>query len=79
MPKMITLEGEITELACPPNKADMWRSITIWFPDSEEHVEFTFSLDDIKQAGLKEGDKLTIRFDKKHDIDPLPQDLLNID
>ena len=65
MPKMITLEGEITELACPPNKADMWRSITIWLPETKEHIEFTFSLEDIKKAGLKEGDILTIKFDKK--------------
>ena len=71
------LEGEITELACPPNKADLWRSITIWLPEANEHVEFTFSLDDCKKSGLQEGDKLTIKIDKKLDIDTLAQDLLN--
>ncbi len=76
---MITLEGEITELTCPPNQADTWRSMTIWFPETKEHIEFTFSLDDIKKSGLTEGDILTIKIDKKLDIDTLAQDLLKID
>lgn len=76
---MITLEGEITELACPPNKAELWRSITIWLPEAKEHVEFTLSLEEFKKSGLREGDKLTIKFDKKFDVDSLTQDLLNKD
>lgn len=76
---MITLEGEITELTCPPNKAELWRSITIWLPEAKEHVEFTLSLEEFKKSGLREGDKLTIKFDKKFDIDSLAQDLLKKD
>ena len=79
MDQMITLEGEITEMACPPNKADTCRSVTIWLPESKEHVELTISLDDIKKSGLIEGDLLTIKLDKKIDIDTLTKDLLNID
>ena len=76
---MITFEGEITELVSPPNKAEHWRSITIWLPEASEHIEFTISLEEIKKSGLQEGDMLTIQIDKKLDIDSLAQDLLKID
>ncbi len=76
---MITLDGEIMELTSPPNKAGTLRSMTIWLPEAEEHIEFTFNLDDLIKSGLKEGDMLTIKFDKKLDIDTLAQNLLNID
>ena len=76
---MITLDGEITELTSPPNKAGTLRSMTIWLPEAEEHIEFTFNLDDLIKSGFKEGDMLTIKFDKKLDIDTLAQNLLNID
>jgi len=62
---MLMLEGEVTELACPPNRAEQWRSITIWLPEANEHVEFTFSLEEIRKSGLREGDILNIKFDKK--------------
>jgi hypothetical protein len=76
---MITFEGEITELTSPPNKVDNWRSLTIWLPEANEHIEMTISLEEIKKEGLKEGDMLTIKVDKKLDIDSLTQDLLKID
>ena len=66
---MLMLEGEVTELACPPNRAEQWRCITIWLPEANEHVEFTFSLEEIRKSGLREGDILNIKFDKKIDID----------
>lgn len=76
---MITFDGEITEMDSPPNKADNWRSLTIWLPEVNEHVEITISLEEIKKSGLQEGDMLTIKIDKKLDIDSLTQDLLKID
>lgn len=76
---MISFEGEITEMSSPPNKADNWRSLSIWLPEANEHLEMTVSLEEIKKEGLKEGDMLTIRIDKKLDIDSLAQDLLKID
>lgn len=76
---MITFEGEITELTSPPNKAEHWRSITIWLPEANEHIEFTMALEEVKKEGLQEGDMLTIKIDKKLDIDSLTQDLLKID
>ena len=36
---MILLEGEITELTTPPNKADQFRELTIWIPETGEHIE----------------------------------------
>ena len=73
---MITLEGEITEINCPPNKADQFRSISIWLPETGEHVELTLFLTAFKESGFAEGDKITIKMDKKFDIDSLTQDLM---
>jgi len=74
---MITLEGEITETSCPPNRADNWRTVTIWLPESEEHVEFIFDLNSLQNAGWKEGDKLLIKFDKLTDYGDDARDPLN--
>lgn len=74
---MITLDGEITEITCPPNKADQFREVTIWLPDTEEHLELTFFLTQFQEAGLEVGDKISIKLEKKFDIDSLTRDLLN--
>jgi hypothetical protein len=76
---MITLDGEITEITSPPNKADQFRSVTIWLPESEEHVELTLGLEEFKKSGMVIDDKITIKIDKKFDIDSLTQNLLKID
>ena len=51
----MTLDGEITEITSPPNKADRFRGITIWVPATEEHTEITLPVEDFKKAGLAEG------------------------
>ncbi|HAX45391.1 MAG TPA: hypothetical protein DCX78_00995 [Nitrospina sp.] len=71
----MTLDGEITEVTSPPNKADRLRCVTIWVPETEEHIEMTFLMEDFQKAGLDEGDKITIKVDKKFDIDAMAQDL----
>ncbi len=73
---MLVMDGEITEVTAPPNKADQFRSVTIWVPDTEDHLEFTFFLTEYQKAGLEVGDKITIKLEKKFDIDALTQDLL---
>ncbi|UCD12806.1 MAG: hypothetical protein JSU88_08665 [Nitrospinaceae bacterium] len=75
----MTLDGEITEITSPPNKADQFRSVTIWLPESEEHVELTLGLEEFKKSGMVIDDKITIKIDKKFDIDSLTQNLLKID
>ena len=69
------LEGEITEVTCPPNKSDRVRCITIWVPQTEEHVEMTFPVESFQKEGFAEGDQITIKIDKKFDIDAMAQDL----
>ena len=69
------LDGEITEVTSPPNKADRFKCVTIWVPQIEEHVEMTFPMEDFKKESLVEGDQITIRVDKKFDIDAMAQDL----
>ena len=71
----MTLDGEITEVTSPPNKADRLRCVTIWAPETEEHIEMTFLMEDFQKAGLDEGDKITIKVDIKFDIDAMAQDL----
>ncbi len=71
----MTLDGEITEVTSPPNNADRLRCVTIWVPETEEHIEMTFLMEDFQKAGLDEGDKITIKVDKKFDIDAMAQDL----
>ena len=71
----MTLDGEITEVTSPPNKADRLRCVTIWVPETEEHIEMTFLMEDFQKAGLDEGDKITIKVDKKFDIDTMAQGL----
>ena len=75
---MIQVDGEITEVASPPNKADQFRDVTIWLPETEEHVEFKFALESFKAAGFAEGDKISIKLEKKFDIDSLTQDLMKM-
>jgi len=76
---MITIDGEITEISTPPNKADQFRNITIWLPDTVEHIELTLALEEFKSAGFSEDDKITIKIDKKFDIDSLTQNLLKME
>ena len=71
----MTLDGEITEVTSPPNKTDRLRCVTIWVPETEEHIEMTFLMEDFQKAGLDEGDKITIKVDKKLDIDAMAQGL----
>jgi hypothetical protein len=76
---MITIDGEITEISTPPNKADQFRNVTIWLPGTEEHIELTLALEEFKSAGFREDDKITIKIDKKFDIDSLTQNLLKME
>ncbi|KMP10371.1 hypothetical protein UR09_06465 [Candidatus Nitromaritima sp. SCGC AAA799-A02] len=71
----MTLDGEITEVTSPPNKADRFRAVTIWIPETEEHVEMTFDMEELKKTGFTEGDQITIKVDKKFDIDAMARDL----
>ena len=75
---MIQVDGEITEITTPPNKADQFRDVTIWLPETEEHVEFKFFLETFQSAGFAEGDKISIKLEKKFDIDSLTQDLMKM-
>ena len=72
---VMTLDGEITEVTYPPNKSDRVRCVTFWIPETEEHVDMTFLMEDFKKAGFVEGDQITIKVDKKFDIDAMAQDL----
>jgi hypothetical protein len=74
---MIVLEGEITELNTPPNKADQFRELTIWVPETGEHVEITCYVHEIQKAGFEEGSKISIKIEKEFDVDSLTRDLLN--
>lgn len=76
---MINLDGEITEITSPPNKADQFRSVTIWLPEAEEHVELTLALEEFKKSGMAVDDKVTLRIDKKFDVDSLTRNLLKMD
>ncbi len=71
----MTLDGEITEITSPPNKTDRLRCITVWVPATEEHTEITFSVEDFQKTDLSEGDQITIKVEKKFDIDAMAQDL----
>ena len=55
----MTLDGEITEIASPPNKADRFKNVTVWIPITEEHAEITFPVEDFQKMDLNEGDKIT--------------------
>ncbi|PIQ96501.1 MAG: hypothetical protein COV67_09210 [Nitrospinae bacterium CG11_big_fil_rev_8_21_14_0_20_56_8] len=72
----MTLNAEVTEITCPPNKADQFRTVSIWIPETEDHIEFTLYLNDFQKAGLAEGDTITIKMEKRVDIDQLTRDLL---
>ncbi|MBI4385017.1 MAG: hypothetical protein HY579_13420 [Nitrospinae bacterium] len=71
----MTLEGEITDVACPPNKADVYRTVTVWLPETQEHMEFTFNLQDFQKSAMKEGDKIRIQIDKTFDVDALTREI----
>lgn len=73
---MILLEGEISEINTPPNKADQFRELSIWIPETEEHMELTCFMHEVQKAGLEEGSKISIKIEKKFDIDSLTRDLL---
>lgn len=73
---MIQLDGEITEINTPPNKADQFRELTIWVPETGEHVEVTCYIHEVQKAGLEEGNKVSIKIEKKFDVDSLTRDLL---
>jgi len=71
---MIQLEGEITQTAVPPNKAEIEREITIWIQQIESEIEMTFSLETFQKYQFEVGDKLSIQIDKKLDIDAMARD-----
>ena len=73
---MIVLEGEITEVNTPPNKADQFRELTIWVPETGEHVEITCYVHEIQKAEFEEGSKISIKIEKKFDVASLARDLL---
>lgn len=72
---MIKLDGEITEVSCPPNKADTYRTISIWLPRTEEYMDFTFNLEEFKNSKMKVGDQITIQIDKRFDVDSFTSEL----
>lgn len=74
---MIRMDAEVTEVVCPPNQAGQSRAISVWVPDTEEHIEFTLRLEDFQKLNLAEGDNITIKIEKKFDVDALARDLLN--
>ena len=73
---MIILEGEVTRTAVPPNKAEVERDIAIWIEETCNEIELTFSLENFQKYQIEVGDKVSIKIDKKLDIDRLTQDLL---
>ena len=73
---MIVLDGEITELTTPPNKADQFRELTIWVPETGEYIEMTCYVHEVQKAGLEERSQISIKIEKKLDIDSLTRDLL---
>jgi len=72
---MLVMEAEITEIACPPNKVDQFRTLTLWLPETEDHVELTVFLTEFQKSGFKEGDKIKIQIDKAFDVDEFAQQL----
>jgi hypothetical protein len=72
---MILLEGEITEVNTPPNKADQFRELVIWIPETGEHLELTCYIHEIQKESLEEGCKISIKIEKKFDVDALTRDL----
>ena len=73
---MIVLVGEITELSTPPNIAVLFRELTIWVPETGEHIEMTCYVHEVQKAGFEEGSQISIKIEKKLDIDSLTRDLL---
>jgi hypothetical protein len=72
---MMSMDGEITEVATPPNKADQFRTLSIWLPDTEDHFELTVFLTELKKAGMKEGDKIKIQIEKAFNVDEFTQQI----
>lgn len=72
---MIQLEGEITHTTIPPNKAELERQVTIWIQQIESEIEMTFSLEVFQKYQFEVGDKLSIKIEKKLDIDAMARDL----
>ena len=72
---MIKIDGEVIETSCPPNRADSLRTVTVWLPETEESMDFTFSLEAFQKSGIKTGDKILIQIDKRFDVDTFTQSL----
>jgi hypothetical protein len=75
---MISMDGEVTEINNPPNRSADFREVTIWVDDTEEHIEMTLNLAALKSSGIEVGSKISIKLDKKFDIDSLTQDLMKM-
>ena len=72
---MIKIEGEITEISSPPNRADVLRTVSIWLNQTEEDMDFTLDLEELKKSQMKVGDKVTIQIDKRFDVDTFTNEL----
>lgn len=68
---MIKLNGEITEISSPPNQTAVKRTVVIWLDKTEESMDFTLDLEDLKTTPMKVGDKITIQIDKRFDANSL--------
>ena len=75
---MIDMEGEITQTTVPPNMADQEREVTNWIEESRNEIEVTLRLEAFQKYDLKVGDKLSIKIDKKLDVDSMAQDLFKM-
>ena len=75
---MINMDGEVTEINNPPNRSADFREVTIWVDDTEEHIEMTINLAALKNSGIEVGSKISIKLDRKFDIDSLTQDLMKM-
>jgi hypothetical protein len=50
--------------------------LTIWVPETGEHIELTCFIHELQKSGLEEGSQISIKIEKKFDVDSLTRDLL---
>ena len=73
---MMNLEGEITDITVPPNKAEIERLLSIWVVETENEIELTLDLEVVQKYQFQVGDKLSIQIDKKPDFDKMARHLV---
>ena len=49
---------------------------SIWVPETGEHIEVTCFIHELQKSGLEEGSQISIKIEKKFDVDSLTRDLL---